>query len=143
LSGILNTPQLAHLRLGTYTLISSGGLVAQTLLVPVAVKLGWGVPGAIKVIAAVNVVVLALHIMVDLRILPELRKPVVDVGLLRPMILYGLGIIANTAAELLFAHFDKLTVTHYVSVKDFAYYSIAAAVAGLIVPIPLAMFQAL
>src|SRR5437868_5978131 len=143
LSGILNTPQLAHLRLGTYTLINSGSLVAQTLLVPVAVKLGWGVPGAVKLMAAVNVVALGLHILVDLRILPELRKPVVDVALLRPMVLYGLGVIANAVAELLFAHFDKLTVTRYVSVKDFAYYSIAAAVAGLIVPIPMALFQAL
>jgi len=143
LSGILNTPQLAHMRLGTYTLISSGSLVAQTLLVPLVVKLGWGVPGAVKVMAAVNVVALLAHILVDLRILPELRKPVFDTTLLRPMILYGGGVVANAIAELLFAHFDKLTVSHYVSVKDFAYYSIAAAVAGLIVPIPLAMFQAL
>jgi O-antigen/teichoic acid export membrane protein len=143
LSGILNTPQLAHMRLGTYTLINSGSLVAQTLLVPIVVKLGWGVPGAVKVMAAVNVVALLAHILVDLRILPELRKPVFDATLLRPMFLYGGGVVANAIAELLFAHFDKLTVSHYVSVKDFAYYSIAAAVAGLIVPIPLAMFQAL
>src|SRR3954470_2434706 len=143
LSGIFNTPQLAHLRIGTYTLINSGALVLQTLLIPVVVALGWGVAGAVEVMAGVNVIALGAHIAVDLRILPEMRRPSVDGALIRPMFVYGAGIVANAIAELLFAHFDKLAVTRYISVKDFAYYSLAAAVAGLIVPIPLALFQAL
>src|SRR4051812_43483140 len=143
LSGIFNTPQLAHLRIGTYTLINSGALVLQTLLVPVAVGLGWGVAGAVEVMAGGNVIALGAHIAVDLRILPEMRSPIFDGPLIRPMFVYGAGIVANAIAELLFAHFDKLAVTRYISVKDFAYYSLAAAVAGLIVPIPLALFQSL
>ena len=143
LSGIFNTPQLAHLRIGTYTLINSGTLVLQTLLIPVVVALGWGVTGAIEAMAGVNVIALGAHILVDLRILPEMRRPRVERALIRPMFVYGSGIVANAVAELLFAHFDKLAITRYISVKDFAYYSLAAAVAGLIVPIPLALFQSL
>jgi len=143
LSGIFNTPQLAHLRIGTYTLINSGTLVLQTLLVPVVVGLGGGVAAAVEVMALVNVIALGAHIMVDLRILPEMSRPTIDGALIRPMFVYGGGIVANGVAEVLFAHFDKLAVTRYISVKDFAYYSLAAAVAGPIVPIPLALFQAL
>jgi O-antigen/teichoic acid export membrane protein len=142
-SGIFNTPQLSHLRLGTYTVISTTSAVLQSALTPVVLKFGGDVPAVVRMAVGINVAMLLAHIAVDLNILPQMRRPLIRLSLAKPMVLYGGGVIANGVAEVLFAHFDKLAVTRYVSVRDLAFYSIAAAVAGMIAPIPLALYQAL
>jgi O-antigen/teichoic acid export membrane protein len=142
-SGIFNTPQVSHLRLGTYNAISASSAVLQSALTPIILKFGGDVPDVVRMAVAINVATLLAHILVDLRVLPQMKRPAVQLSLVRPMVLYGGGVIANAVAELLFAHFDKLAVTRYVSVRDLGFYSIAAALAGMIASIPLALNQAL
>jgi O-antigen/teichoic acid export membrane protein len=142
-SGVLNTPQLVRLRFDSYTIINSGCLVLQILLTPVVIFRGGGLLQVIQLIVVCSFVALCAHVVLGVRLLPALKKPVFGRELAWPLILFGGGVVLAYLAEIMLSQGDKALVATYLSVRQLAYYSVATMMAALMVPVPLALGQAI
>src|SRR4051794_27057048 len=143
ISGVFNTPQLVRLRFDTYTVVNSGSFIAQILLTPVVVAYGGGLLQVIQLIVLCSLGALCAHVVLGLRLLPALRKPTFGRELAWPLLLFGGGVVLSYLAEIMLSQGDKALVATYLSVRQLAYYSVATMMAALMVPVPLALGQAI
>jgi len=143
ITGILNTTQLVRLRFDTYTLINSGCFITQILLTPVVLAAGGGLLQVIQLIALCSVVALCAHVIMGYRLLPALKTPTFGKALALPLLIFGGGVVLSYVAEIILSQGDKALVATYLSVRQLAYYSVATMVAALMVPVPLALGQAI
>lgn len=143
LAGVMNTPELARLRMDLVVLINVGTMVAQLLLVPLVLFLGGGLPAAVTVIAGSGILALTLHIFVGMRLLPPLRRPRVDLALLKPLARFGGGVLITAFATIVLGTVDKVFLSRYVSVQALAYYAVAFNLSFMLTQAPLAMVQSL
>ena len=143
LTGVMNSPELARLRMDLLVLINAGTLIAQLMTVPVVLFVGGGFTGAMWVIAAFGVVALALHVIVGMRLSPSLRRPRIDTGLCKPLARFGGGVLVTAFATIVLSTVDKIFLSRYVSVQALAYYAVAFNLSFILTQAPLAMVQSL
>lgn len=142
-SGVLNTPQLARLRVDIYTLINSGSAVVQVALVPVALALGGGLVGAVTVVAAASASALLVHASVSSKLLHALVRPRFDAKAMRSLLGFGGALIVSGVVTIALMNAEKVFLTRFASVTSLAYYSVAFTVANLMLVLPAAMGQSL
>jgi O-antigen/teichoic acid export membrane protein len=130
LNTVVNTPQLARLRMDLNTLVNAGTRIAGLSAVPLAIYFGWGVAGAVLAITISTIVAFVFNAAVSGRLNPRLFEGSIDRRLVRPMLKFG-GILAlSSIAGILLAQLEKLVLTKQTSVEQLAYYSVAFTFAG-------------
>jgi O-antigen/teichoic acid export membrane protein len=142
-AGVVNTPQLARLQMGVFTLVNTGVNVAQVLIVPLVLLLGGGLVSAVAVIAILGFISLGLNLLVSLRLLPQLKRPVLRAALLGPLIRFGGSMVLISLAGALLFHAEKPLLTRLGSLQEFAFYAVAFLMARIPAAVPGALHQSL
>jgi O-antigen/teichoic acid export membrane protein len=143
ISGVLNTPQVVRLRMDLVSLLTYGIALAQVGLTPVVIWLGGGLAGALGLAAALAIVGTILNAILSSRLLPEMIKPQIDQALIRPLLVFGGGVVFSTWAAIALANGEKLLLAHFASVRALAHYAVASTLAMTLTQIPVAMSQPL
>jgi O-antigen/teichoic acid export membrane protein len=143
LAAVLNTPQLIRLRFDTYTAISSGGALTQTILTPAVLWLGGNLVAVAIMIAWVNTAIVVLHFVIGLKLLPQLWPPIVDRHLARPLVKFGGTAVFSAITELVLSSAERVTLTYLISVAALGFYSVGYTYASLASVVPVAMGQVL
>lgn len=143
LGSILNTPQLTRLRFRTNSCIEvCVGLLQSCVLLAVLV-LGGRVAAAVAAGAFAATIGVVVHLAVSSRLCPRLLRPRFEPSLFRPLLRFGLAVIAGVAVGSLVGQGERLLLVRWGSTRDLAHYSIAMTIAGLLVLVPNALAQPL
>ena len=138
---IFNSPLLARLRLDWNTILIGGASLLQVALLPLAMKLGGLVWGAVWFFIISMLSTLSLY-LASARFVPGLIRPLLSRELSKPLIRYGgPAFIAAIAAQLL-ASADKILLGR-IDVTSVAYYNVALTAANVLLIAPQAFGQAL
>ena len=143
LCSILNTPQLARLRMDLNTLINAGTRIAGLIATPVAIYLGFGIVGAAAVLLAAMLFNLAGHIFFSGRLLPELFGLGISREKLRPLLKFGAGLVASSIAAVALTNAEKGILAAAVSASALAHYTVAFTAATMMTLFAGAMIQSL
>jgi O-antigen/teichoic acid export membrane protein len=143
IAGVLNTPALVRLRMDLVVLITAGTSVGQILLVPVVLALGAGLTGAAAVVAGAGVAAALLYAVAGARLLPALRRPHINVALLKPLAGFGGALLVASIASTISTSLEKLLLPRYASVQALAYYSVAFTLAYMLTQLPVAVVHSL
>jgi O-antigen/teichoic acid export membrane protein len=143
IAGVLNTPALVRLRIDLIVLITTGTAVGQILLVPVVLFLGTGLTGAAAVAAGAGVAATLLYAVAGARLLPALRRPHINVALLKPLAGFGGALVVASIASTISTSLEKLLLPRYASVQALAYYTVAFTLAYMLTQMPVAMLHSL
>ncbi|HMS11259.1 MAG TPA: oligosaccharide flippase family protein, partial [Pyrinomonadaceae bacterium] len=131
LCSILNTPQLARLRMDLNTLINAGTRIAGLIATPVALYLGFGIAGAAAVLLAAMSLNLAGHIFFSGRLLPELFGLGISREKLRPLLIFGGGLVVSSIAAVALSNAEKGILAAVVSSSSLAHYTVAFTAATM------------
>lgn len=129
---IFNTPELTRFRMDLNTSITAGGRILGLVAAPVVVAFGGGILGAVAATVAASLITLAGHLYCGVRILPQMAGFSIDRESLRPLIKFGSSLLVAYVAGALILHLEKFVLTRVTSVETLAYYSVAAAFAGMV-----------
>jgi len=141
---IFNTPQLVRLRLDLFTYVSMGTLIVQHGCVVIVLVKGGGLLGATGVVTSCSLILALMHVWVSRTLLPSLFRPRIDVKLIKPLLRFGSGVVLSTLLGILvLANIERVFLAYFSSVRELAYYSIAASLASLVSFIPSSMNQSL
>lgn len=143
LCSILNTPQLARLRMDLNTLINAGTRIAGLIATPVAIYLGFGIVGAAAVLLAAMLLNLAGHIFFSGRLLPELFGLGISREKLRPLLIFGGGLVISSIAAIALTNAEKGILAAVVSASALAHYTVAFTAATMMTLFAGAMIQSL
>lgn len=143
LCGILNTPQLARLRMDLNTLINAGTRIAGLIATPVAIHLGFGIVGAAVVQLSAISLNLAGHIFFSGRLLPELFGLGISRERLRPLLVFGGGLVVSSIAAVALTNAEKGILVAVVSASALAHYTVAFTAATMMTLFAGAMIQSL
>jgi len=125
LNNIVNTPQLARLRMDINTLVNAASRVLGLIAVPIVIFLDGGLAGAVFALTAANVIAFVFHLVVSGRLNPRLFEFSIDRDAARPLLKFGAAMTVSGIAAVLLTHIEKLVLTKQTSVEQLAYYSVA------------------
>ena len=138
---IFNSPLLARLRLDLNTILIGGLTLLQVAVLPIVMKFGGLVWGALWFTFISVLLTLTLY-AATARVLPGAARPLLSRELASPLIRYGgPAFIAALAAQLL-ANADKLLVGR-LAITEATYYGLAVTAANVLLIAPQAFGQAL
>lgn len=140
---IVNTPQLARLRMDVNTLVNTGFRVLGAIAIPIVIYLGGGLVGIFIVLFAVSTLTLLGHIFVSGRLLSELFQISIERAAIRPMLKFGGGLVVAGVAAILLTNLDRFVLTKVTSVETLAFYSAAATLASMVTLMTGSMIQSL
>lgn len=143
IASVLNTPMLSRLRMDLNTVTSTIPKLLIGLGTPALLYVGGGVLSAVAMAFLAALAGLILVFYFSARLLPDLAELTVNTKHFRPLIKFGLGCVASGIAAILLMNLEKLAISRLASVKDLAYYSVAATFAGMTTMFSLAMVQSL
>ena len=141
-TGVINTPQQVRLRWRSLTCVTSGPLIIQIVATPIVLAVTFGSVTAIAaLILGATVAALLLSYMVGVRLLPEVRRPRIELRACRHLIAYGgpLAIAALAWVPLMTA--ERFFLAHFRSTAQVAYYAVAASLGSVLTVIPSAVVQ--
>lgn len=141
---IVNSPQLARLRMDLNTIVNAGARILGLLAVPVILHFGYGVVWAVSALLCASLVSLIGHILFSSSLLSGLvRKGLSSVATTRAMMRFGGHLIIAAAAAMAVANIEKLILPTQVPVEALAYYSVAFTLANMVSLFSQAMIQSL
>ncbi len=143
LSNIINSPQLARMKMGTNVLINAGFKVLMILTTPIVFYLGGSIIEACIVTAVTAVLILTGHIIASGRLLPQLYKWTFSSSLFGPLMKYGRHVVLFGIGVTIINNLEKLLLARLVLVKFLAYYSVAFTFANMTTMFSMAMVQTL
>jgi O-antigen/teichoic acid export membrane protein len=140
---VFNTPQLVRLRIDLYASLNTGLLLVQHAAVVFALLLGGGLGGAVWMITLCSLLTALTHAFGSRTLLPILFRPRIDLSLVRPLLRFGSALILSALLGFMLTNIERLLLAHFGSVKDLAYYSVAATLASLVAFLPSSINQPL
>jgi O-antigen/teichoic acid export membrane protein len=143
LGNIVNTPQLARLRMDLNTLVSSLTRIAGLIAAPLIIYFGGGIAGAVFGLMAASVLAFAGHFSVSSRLNAHLIKPQIDRGSVNTLVKFGAGLALSSIAAVLLTNLEKLILTTQTSVEQLAYYSVAFTLSNAATLFGLSMSQSI
>jgi O-antigen/teichoic acid export membrane protein len=142
LNNILNSPQLARLRMDLNTLVTSGFRIVGLLLTPFAVYY-YGIIGGVGALLIAALMTLTGHLIVSGSLLRQIRGLSFEREHFRALIRVGGAFATAGIAAVILANSEKLILTGVVSVQTLAYYSVAFTFANMTTLFTGAMAQSL
>ena len=143
LINVLNTPQLARLRMDLNTMVTAGFRILGAIAMPIVLYLGGSIASAVFVLMLASVLTLIGHIFVSGRLNEKLFGLTIDVEVMRPLLKYGSALALSGVAAVLLVNLEKLVLTRTTSVQVLAYYSVAFMFANMATMFSQAMGQSL
>jgi O-antigen/teichoic acid export membrane protein len=143
LNGILNAPELARLRMDLNTAINATFRIASLIAMPIAIFVTGRISTVALVLLVIGVLNLVAHVIVSVRLLPDLQGTSVESRLIRRLLTFGLGLLGAGLAATLLVNAEKGILTKIVSVESLAYYSVAYTLASTLTFFPVALMQSL
>jgi O-antigen/teichoic acid export membrane protein len=143
LASVLNTPQLARLRMDLNTLVNAVPKILMGIVTPFVLYLGGYVIEAVWVAFFASALIFAGTIFFSGRLLPELYQPTINKNLFRPLLKFGSGWLIAMVAAILLANVEKFFLARYISVQSLAYYSVAFTFANMATMFSMSMTQSL
>lgn len=143
LSAVLNTPQLARLRMDLNTIASAAPKILAGLITPLVLYFGGHVVEAVWVSFFAGLLTFIGTTFMSGRLLPELYRPTIDKKLFRPFLKFGSHwVIAMVAASLL-VNVEKFFLARYGSVTSLGHYNVAFTLANMATLFTTAITQSL
>jgi O-antigen/teichoic acid export membrane protein len=143
LNSIINTPQLARLRMDVTTLIASGFRILGLVATPIILYMGEGVVGAVLVLMVSSLLTLTAHIYFSQLLLPDLLGWTIDRGAVRPLLKFGIALACAGIAGIFLINVEKAMIAWLISIAALAYYSVALTLANMLTMFSAAMIQSL
>ncbi len=143
LSTVLNSPQLARLRMDLNTLINAVPRIFMSVCILAVFAFGGNLVQAVVVILIAAVLTFAGHVFFSGRLLPQLYGTWLDRETLRPLLKFGIGWVVACVAAVLLVNLEKITLSRLVSVTSLAHYSVAFTLATMATLFAGAMMQSL
>ncbi len=143
LNGVINTPQLARLRMDLNTFATSGFRILGIIATPLVIYLGYGIVGATLVLLLAGILTLTGHSYISSRLLPDLKGFSIDRDSFRPLLKFGGALVLSGIAAVLLVNLEKLVLVRTTSVEILAYYSVAFSLAMIATMFSQAMIQSL
>jgi O-antigen/teichoic acid export membrane protein len=143
IADVFNTPQLVRLRIDWYASLSTGLLIIQHGAVVIALLLGSGLRGAVLMVASSSVLAALTHGFVSRMLQPALFRPRIDATLVGPLLRFGRDIVLISLMGFVLTNLERLFLAHFGSVRDLAYYAIAAKLISLVTLISASIGQPL
>lgn len=143
IANVMNSPLLSRLRMDLTSSINAGSKLVAAFSVPIVLYFGGGVAGAALSLMVVSFVGVAILVYVSGRFLREIYTPRFATHMLKPLLVFGAGLLMSSIATAILVNSEKLLLTRLVSVKSLAYYSVAATLAGMATMFSWAMVQSL
>jgi O-antigen/teichoic acid export membrane protein len=135
---------MVRLRWGWVTLAASGSLVLQAIGGPIVLaSIGNGLVGLSEVLAAVAVFAVVINTVGAVRLQPALRRPRVDRYLCGPLLRYGGALAVSGLAALPLTNAERFFLAHFHGTVPVAHYAVAAALANVMLFLPLAITEPL
>ena len=131
LSNIVNTPQLARLRIDLNTLVTAGFRIVGSILAPVIVYLGGGISGAAFAVMTASILTFIGHVVISGRLNPAMLRPAMDREMIRPLVKFGAALALSGIAAVFLGHLEKLVLVKQTTVENLAYYSVAFTFASM------------
>lgn len=141
LNNIVNTPQLARLRMDLNTFVTAGARILGTAAVPLVVYAGGGAAGAIGALMVANILMFAGHVFMSGRLNSQLFDLSIDRRVIRPLLAFGGALAVSSIAVALVANAERLILTAQTSIEQLAYYSIAFTLANAVTLFGVSMSQ--
>jgi O-antigen/teichoic acid export membrane protein len=143
LMAIVNSPQLARIRMDLNALIGGGIKVTASTGAAIVLYLGYGIVGVAAWFLIVNILGVAAHLMVSRRLLRNFWELSIDKNAIRPLLRFGAGLTASAVAAVFLLNLEKLLLGWLISVESLAYYTIAFTLASMAMMFSMAMVQSL
>jgi len=143
LASVLNTPQLARMKMNLNVMINAGSKVLMILVTPFVLFFGGGIVEATLVALATAVVALIANILVSSRLLPELFSISISKRTANQLVKFGGNVVLYSIGLTLINYLERFILAKLVSVQSVAYYSVAATFALMMSMISMAMVQTL
>jgi O-antigen/teichoic acid export membrane protein len=125
LANVVNSPQIARLRMDLNMAITAGSRTLGTLAVPLVIYLGGGISGAVFALMAAGILSFVGNVFVSGRLNPAFFGLTIDCESLGPLLRFGGGLALSGIAAVLLVNLEKIVLTRQSSVQDLAYYSVA------------------
>src|SRR6185503_19603545 len=142
-NNVINTPQLARLRMDLNTLVNSLTRMAGLIAAPLIIYFGGGVAGAVFALMAATVLAFGGHFSVSSRLNRHLIEPRIDRAMIGTMVKFGAGLALSSIAAVLLINLEKLILTTQTSVEQLAYYSVAFTLSNAATLFGLSMSQSI
>ncbi|MBK8809922.1 MAG: flippase [Acidobacteria bacterium] len=143
LSGVVNTPLLARLRMDLNTLVTALPRVFMGIATPIVLYLGGFVLEAVWIAFLAAVLALVGTLFSSFRLLPEILRPRLNREMIGPMLRFGGGWLIAMIASIQLINLEKFFLPRYVSVQALAHYSIAFTFANMTTMFSWALTQSL
>jgi O-antigen/teichoic acid export membrane protein len=125
LSNVVNSPQVARLRMDLNMGITAGSRILGTLAVPLVIYLGGGISGAVFALMVAGIVAFVGNVLVSGKLNPAFFGFTIYRESFRPLLRFGGALALSGIAAVLLVNLEKLVLTAQSSVQDLAYYSVA------------------
>jgi O-antigen/teichoic acid export membrane protein len=143
LNNVVNTPQLARLRMDLNSFVNSGTRILGLIAAPVVIYLGGGLAGAVFALMAANGIAFVFHLLVSGRLNPRIFEFSITPNVIRPLLNFGSSMTLSAIAAVLLTHMEKLVLTRQTSVEQLAYYSVAFTLSNAAALFGVSMSQAI
>lgn len=143
LASVLNTPQIARLRMDLNTLVNAAPKILMGIATPLVLYFGGYIIEAVLVALFAAVLIFAGTVFTSGKLLPELYQPTINRAYFKPLLKFGGGWLIAMIAAILLTNVEKILLARYVSVQSLAYYSIAFTFANMAAMFSQAMTQSL
>lgn len=131
LNNVLNSPQLARLRMDLNILVTSSFRTFGIVGVPIVLYFGGGIAYAVFILMVASLFTLIGHIVVSGRLNPALYGVTIDSNLIKPLLKFGSALSLSAIAGVLLVNLEKVVLTRVTSVQVLAYYTVAFTFASM------------
>jgi O-antigen/teichoic acid export membrane protein len=139
ITGIFNTPQLARLKIGLNSAITTFSYIAQCCFILLSLWLGGRLFAIVCVMSGMTLLTAILHIAFSSRLSPGILCPVIDRKLIRPLVRFGSAVVVSALIGTFVVHGEKFLLVRLASVASLAHYNVAVTLAGLLGIVPAAV----
>lgn len=143
LNAIINTPQVARLRMDLTTGINSGFRIVGIIAIPLSLYLFSDIAAVFVLLFGLSVATFICHLFVSRRLLPNLFQGNWSRPEAKSLFKYGLAMLVAGVAGLMLVNGEKLVLTKTTSVEALAYYSVAFTLANMTTMLSTAVTQSL
>lgn len=140
---IVNSPQLARLRMDLNTLVNAGSRIIGLIATPLVIYLGYGVIGSVTVLLIASIINLLGHVIISSRFANFFRGQSIERDITKRMLRFGGSLVIAGAAAVLVVNMEKVILPSQINVEALAYYSVAFTLASMVALFSQAMIQSL
>jgi O-antigen/teichoic acid export membrane protein len=132
LSNIINSPELARLRMDVNALITATSRIVLALGTVIVLWLGMGIVGAALFGLLIGILTIGGHLVAYRMLIGRFPTLRLEKALVRPLLRFGVALAVSSIAVTILINLEKGLLTRLTSVQSLSYFSVAATLAGMV-----------